>query len=274
MNKLKVIHCIFILSIALSCTRRAADANGYSLIWSDEFEINGKPSELKWTYDVGDGCPNNCNWGNNELQFYTNGVPKNVRIESGHLIIEAHKEKIGNKDYTSTRMTSKNLGDWKYGKIEISAKLPQGKGIWPAFWMLPTDWEYGGWPESGEIDIMEHVGFTPDSVFATVHTKSFNHVDHTQSSKAIHCKTLSTKFHTYGIEWNENKIDFFFDHKKYSSFNNNMSGFEAWPFDKKFHAILNLAVGGNWGGKMGVDPNIWPQKFTIDYIRVYQKNKI
>jgi beta-glucanase (GH16 family) len=121
---------------------------------------SGTPDSTKWNYDLGDGCPNNCGYGNNEAQYYTNDL-KNVRVENGMLIIEAHKDSLGGKAYTSTRMVSKGKGDWLYGRIEVKAKLPRGKGTWPAIWMLSTDWKYGGWPESGEIDIMEHVGYDP-----------------------------------------------------------------------------------------------------------------
>jgi len=130
------------------------------LVWSDEFNKPGKPDPAKWGYDLGNG---ENGWGNNELEYYTDD-PKNVRVENGNLVIEAIKESKEGFNYTSTRIVSKGKGDWTYGRIEIKARLPKGRGTWPAIWMLPTEWKYGGWPESGEIDIMEHVGFDPGVV--------------------------------------------------------------------------------------------------------------
>ena len=183
-------------------------------IWSDEFDYKGLPDETKWSYDLGDGCPNLCGWGNNELQRYTNAL-KNARVENGHLIIEAHKEDIGTRHYSSTRLISKGKGDWKYGRIEVRAKLPTGLGTWPAIWMLSTDWEYGGWPESGEIDIMEHVGYNPDSIFGTVHTKAYNHMLGTHKVGKIYMPDAESTFHVYAVEWSEKKIDFYLDDNKY-----------------------------------------------------------
>lgn len=242
----------------------------FRLVWSDEFDYTGLPDTVKWGYDPGDGCPSNCSWGNNELQYYNVRRPENARVENGHLMIEARREKSGTREYSSARMVSRHKGDWTYGRVTVRAKLPKGKGVWPAIWMLPTDWVYGGWPESGEIDIMEHVGYMPDSVFGSVHTGRFNHVQGTQVTAGLRSTTLSSEFHEYGIEWDADKIDFFFDNQKYQTFLNKHEGSGAWPFDRDFHLILNIAVGGNWGGKMGVDTAIWPQQMLVDYVRVYQ----
>jgi beta-glucanase (GH16 family) len=241
------------------------------LVWSDEF--NGKselPDTSKWSFDLGNGCPGLCGWGNNELEYYTRQRNENCRVENGRLIIEARKEDFNNAQYTSARLVTKNKGDWKYGRFDIRAKLPSGRGIWPAIWMLPTKLEYGQWPLSGEIDIVENVGYFPDSLFGTLHTESFNGMKGTQKVKSISAKDLSTAFHNYTLEWDENKISFYLDNVLYHVFENNHTGFEAWPFDKVFHLVLNVAVGGNWGGKYGVDDSIFPQKMEVDYIRVYQ----
>lgn len=245
----------------------------WNLVWSDEFEVDGLPDAEKWSYDIGDGCPNLCGWGNNELEYYTENNLENARIENGHLIIEAHKKQMNNSAYTSARLVSKSKGDWKYGKLEIRAKLPSGRGTWPAIWMLSTDWEYGGWPESGEIDIMEHVGFNRDTVFGTVHTKAYHHSIGTHKNGGIAKPDFEEKFHTFAIEWGEEKIDFFVDEEKYFTFENEHQTFNEWPFDKKFHLIMNLAVGGNWGGEKGIDDSIWPQRMEVDYVRVYQKEE-
>lgn len=248
----------------------AADSGKKRLVWFDEFNYTGLPDSSKWSYDVGDGCPNLCGWGNNELEFYTANRLENARVENGYLVIEARREKMGSRDFTSARMVTKQKGDWVYGRIEARAKLPKGKGIWPAIWMLPTDWAYGGWPRSGEIDIMEFVGYMPDSVFGTVHTDRFNGMKNTQKTGGLFSNSLSDDFHQYAIEWDADKIDFYFDGLKYHTFRNLREGTDAWPFDRAFHLILNVAVGGHWGGKMGVDESIFPQKMLVDYVRVYQ----
>jgi beta-glucanase (GH16 family) len=240
------------------------------LVWADEFEYKGTPDKTKWSYDLGDGCPNVCGWGNNEAEFYTNDV-KNVRAENGMLIIEARKDSLGGKAYTSTRMVSRKKGDWLYGRIEVKAKLPKGKGTWPAIWMLSTDWKYGGWPESGEIDIMEHVGYDPGVIHGTLHSASYNHVKQTQKEGKITITDVQDTFHVYAIEWEKDKVDFYVDELRYHTVTRiPTDDFNGWPFDQRFYLILNVAVGGNWGGKEGVDENIWPQRMEVDYVRVYQ----
>lgn len=272
-----ILHIILSFSALLlvsACASRKPAAPGQQnmqLVWSDEFNYSGLPDTSKWGYDTGDGCPNLCGWGNNELQHYHEGRTENARVENGCLVIEARREKTGTREYSSARMVSRHKGDWTYGRIVVRAKLPQGLGVWPAIWMLPTDWSYGGWPESGEIDIMEYVGHMPDSIFGSIHTKRFNHVQRTQVTKGVYNTTLSTAFHDYSIEWDAEKIDFFFDGQQYQTFQNRHEGPDAWPFDRDFHLILNIAVGGNWGGQKGVDTSIWPQRMLIDYVRVYRK---
>lgn len=240
------------------------------LVWADEFNYTGLPDSTKWSYDKGTGCPEICGWGNNELQYYTAKRLENAQVKEGKLIIEARKEKYENEKYTSARIVTKNKGDWKYGRFEISAKLPAGIGIWPGIWMLPTYKEYGQWPHCGEIDIMENVGYWKDSIFGSIHTGYYNSMKGTQKSVGIFVEESSTRFHTYAVEWNEESISFFVDNKVYHVFKNEHSNSEAWPYDKSFHLLLNIAVGGNWGGKYGVDDNIFPQKMEVDYVRVYQ----
>ncbi|MDQ2657321.1 MAG: glycoside hydrolase family 16 protein [Bacteroidota bacterium] len=240
------------------------------LVWMDEFDTPGKPDPGKWSYDLGDGCPDNCGWGNNELQFYTND-PANVRIADGKLVVEAHMDSLGGKSFTSTKIVSRGHRDWKYARLEIRAKLPRGKGTWPAVWMLPTDWKYGGWPASGEIDIMEHVGYDPGVVHGTIHTESYNHIKGTQKEGKITMADAQDAFHVYAVDWSEDKMDFFVDDHLYHSVTRDpKDGYEEWPFDQRFYLIMNIAVGGNWGGAEGVDPTIWPQRMEIDYVRVYQ----
>lgn len=234
-------------------------------VWSDEFNYNGLPDPNRWGYDVGGG-----GWGNNELQYYTENRLENARVENGKLIIEARKENYGNREYTSARLVTRNKGDWKYGRIEVMARLPHGRGTWPAIWMLPTHWVYGAWPKSGEIDIMEYVGFDPGVVHGSIHTEAYNHIIGTQKTDTIIVPDAETNFHLYAIEWDAEKIDFFVDSRKYFTFVNEHTGYQVWPFDQAFHLILNIAVGGNWGGMQGIDPNIWPQKMWVDYVRVFQ----
>ncbi|MDB5191611.1 MAG: glycoside hydrolase [Segetibacter sp.] len=253
--------------LALSCfiTTISFGQEFKKLVWSDEFNYKGLPEEKNWGYDTGSH-----GWGNNELQYYTYKRAENARVKKGKLVIKAIKENYKNAKYTSARLVTKNKGDWKFGRIDVKAKLPAGKGMWPAIWMLPTKWEYGGWPKSGEIDIMENVGYLPDSVYGSIHTGKYNHAIGTQKTGGLLIKDLATNFHVYSVEWRENRIDFFIDNKKYYGFANDKTGSEAWPFDKDFHLLLNIAVGGNWGGKFGVDDSIFPQKMEIDYVRVYQ----
>ena len=255
------------------CTHTYAQNNvnlWNKLIWSDEFDGKGLPDSTKWGYDQGNGCPKNCGWGNNELQYYTVNDTLNARQADGMLIIEARS--TGNKEmpYTSARLVTKDKASWPGGYVEARIKLPKGKGVWPAFWMLPQEWKYGGWPTSGEIDIMEFVGYTPDSIYGTLHCEDYNHINGTQVSKAMYLPDLADEFHVYGMYWDKTVMYFYLDGKPYLKFKNNRKGFTSWPFDQNFYAILNLAVGGNWGGKKGVDPNIWPQKMYVDYVRVYQ----
>lgn len=249
----------------------------WELIWSDEFEIDGLPDPGRWSYDVGTACekPAGCGWGNNELQYYTAERSENARVENGHLIIEARKEPYKEeRGYTSARLVSKQKGDWKYGKIEMRAMLPQGFGTWAAFWMLPTEPAYGGWPSSGEIDILEYVGYAQDTVYGTIHTDAYNGMIGTQRGGEIHRAGVESEFHTYAIEWSEKAISWYLDGEQFFHFEDEGKGPKAWPFDHPFHLILNLAVGGHWGGSKGVDPDIWPQQYVIDYVKVFQRTPL
>lgn len=233
-------------------------------MWFDEFDYTGQPNTSKWGYDIGgDG------WGNNELQYYTNST-NNASVANGVLTITARKESMNGRDYTSARLITKNKGDFLYGRFEIKAKLPSGKGTWPAIWMLPTDWVYGGWPKSGEIDIMEHVGYDQDKVHVTVHTDAYNHGKGTQKGNSKLVAGASKEFHVYRVDWTPYSIKGFIDGEQMFEFINEGKGSAVWPFDKRFHLLLNIAFGGNWGGAQGVDPSVLPQKMEVDYVRVYK----
>lgn len=273
LNHLSLIALLAIMMIACGNPREKKQANedpDYQLVWSDEFDYAGLPDSTKWSYDT---HGNSWGWGNNEAQFYTSNRIENAEVKDGHLIITAIREDIEGKKFSSARLITKEKGDWLYGKFEIKAKLPKGLGMWPAIWMLPTDWEYGGWPASGEIDIMENVGFMPDSIIASAHTKSYNHMIQTQRSDSISIPTCSDEFHVYKLEWEANEFRVYVDNVHFFTFINEKTGPNEWPFDKRFHLLLNVAVGGNWGGMRGVDESIFPQSMMVDYVRVYQKKE-
>jgi len=244
-------------------------ANGdMVLVWSDEFNINGLPDASKWSYDT-DG--NATGWGNNEAQWYTSARIENAEVKDGFLHITAIKESYEDHDYTSARLVTRNKGDWLYGRVEVKAKIPDGRGMWPAIWMLPTDWAYGGWPASGEIDIMENVGYNPYVIVASAHTESYNHSIGTQKSATTNVATCYSDFHVYALEWEVTEYRAYVDDNLYFTFKNEGTGYKVWPFDKRFHLLLNVAVGGNWGGAQGIDNTIFPREMVVDYVRVYQK---
>ena len=222
------------------------------------------PDSTKWSYQVGGH-----GWGNNELQYYTGGDSANIFIRDGVLQLTARQEIMENRNYTSARMITANKATFTYGKIEIRARLPKGRGLWPALWMLGASRPQLGWPACGEIDIMEHVGFSPDSVFGTIHTKAYNHMRKTQKGKKAFIEKPYDEFHLYAIEWTSEKIDFLLDGKVYNQILNEHKSKDEWPFDDPFYLIINLAIGGNLGGKMGVDDSIFPASLEVDYIRVF-----
>lgn len=234
------------------------------LVWSDEFNYSGLPDSTKWTAEVGGH-----GWGNNELQYYTRNRSENARVVNGLLIIEAHKENFEGKEYTSARLVTKGNGDWQYGKIEVRAKLPRGRGTWPAIWMLGST-EPFNWPYDGEIDIMEHVGYNHGFIHGSVHTKQYYHSIGTQKTDTIFIADCAENFHIYSVEWTKEQVAVAVDGKTFFTFNNEHTGYAAWPFDNRMHLLLNLAVGGNWGGAKGVDESIWPRRMEVDYVRVYQ----
>ena len=273
MHSLSTLSCLLLLA----STSWAAE---WKLVWSDEFDKPGLPDPAKWNYEQGF-------IRNNEAQFYTKERSENARIEDGMLIIEARKEQFKNPaydpaaptgsrrgrefaEYTSASLTTRGKADWTYGRVEVRAKLPPGRGTWPAIWMLGTNTAQVGWPAGGEIDIMEFVGFDPGIVHANVHTRKYNHVKKTGKGDQLKVPDCSSAFHVYALEWNADRLDFFVDDKKYFTYTNEKSGGDAWPFDRGQYLILNLAIGGAWGGAKGIDETCFPQRYMIDYVRVYQ----
>lgn len=233
-------------------------------VWADEFNYTGKPDTTKWNYETGGS-----GFGNNELEYYTTSIA-NSHVDSGVLHITAIKQDYGGRHYTSARLNSSGKGDWLYGRIEIRAQLPLGKGTWPAIWTLPTDWTYGDWPASGEFDIMEHVGFDQNNVHASAHTLSYNHKINTQKTSTYYLDGASTGFHLYRLDWTPYAMNAYVDDKLIFTFINEGKTYAEWPFDQRFHMMLNFAVGGDWGGIQGVDDSVFPQSMMVDYVRVYK----
>jgi len=275
-------HFFFSLSLWLAGSAWAGD---WKLVWSDEFDKPGLPDPAKWQYETGF-------IRNNEQQLYTGERQENARIENGMLIIEARKEHFRNPsfipntnatartrrsrefaDYTSASLTTRGKASWTYGRIEVRAKLPAARGTWPAIWTLGTD-RQAGWPACGEIDIMEFVGFEPGVIHANIHTRKYNHVAKTGKGSQIKIADASEAFHVYALEWTAARLDFFVDEQKYFTFHNEGSGREAWPYDKAQYLILNLAIGGTWGGAKGIDDSAFPQRYYIDYVRVYESTRV
>ena len=273
---------IFLCIAIFFISAPTALASDWKLVWSDEFNYTGLPDAKKWNYEVGF-------IRNRESQYYTKARKENARVEKGTLIIESRKEKFKNPnydpdttrrgrrsrnreyaEYTSASLITRGRASWCYGRIEVRAKLPTGRGTWPAIWMLGTNIREVGWPTCGEIDIMENVGFDPNRICANSHTKKYNHAQNTGKGSSIMVSKPYKEFHIYAIEWYPDRIDFFFDDNKYFTYENEGSGEAAWPYDKEQYLILNTAIGGTWGGQKGIDDSIFPQKFYIDYVRIYE----
>ncbi len=235
-----------------------AQLPGLTLVWHDEFDGTSLDSN-KWNYEI-----NGNGGGNNELQYYTDR-PENSSVANGALVMSSRRENYLGKQYTSARLNSNLKGEWKYGHIEARAKLPIGRGMWPAIWMLPTDWEYGGWPMSGEIDIMECLGQEPQKVYGTIHFGQ-SVATHQQmgGSVSLPSGTFNDDFHVFAVDWDSTSIRWYVDGAKY------FTAVKSSPFDKRFHLVLNVAVGGNWPGSPD-EFTTFPQTMVIDYIRVYQK---
>jgi len=240
------------------------ERTGWKIIWQDEFD--GTVLDLKnWTFDIGGN-----GWGNQELEAYTDR-PENVRVEDGTLVIEAREEPemMAGRDYSSARIKTRGLHAWQYGRIEARIKLPYGKGIWPAFWMLGDNLYQKGWPTAGEIDIMEFIGREPDHIYATVHAPGYSGGNGVGSSVTTSAETLRNDFHVYAIEWEENEIRWYFDDQQYFKITPDDVP-DQWIFDHPFFITLNLAVGGGWPGYPD-DTTEFPQFLYVDYVRVYQK---
>lgn len=244
---------LILMVLGLHCS------NAQKLIFEEQFE-GDILNESVWNYELGNGCPNICGWGNNERQFYTK---TNVSVKDGHLIITATKDSI----YQSGRITTKNKFEFQYGTIEVRAKLALGQGVWPAIWMLGINISEVGWPKSGEIDIMEYVGKAPHEIHTTLHTQ--DSYGQSKNTKITTIEDIEKGFHVYKCDWTKDSISFYIDEKLVYTFAPELKNETVWPFDQPFFVILNLAVGGNFGGPE-VDDSIFPQEFVVDYIKVYK----
>jgi beta-glucanase (GH16 family) len=241
---------------------------GYTLAWSDEF--NGASLDASvWGYESGDGCPDLCGWGNNELEYYT-APPNNVLFQDGKVIIEARAESAGGKNYTSSRLKTQGKKTFKFGRIDIRAILPTTKGLWPALWLLPQDNVYGPWPTSGEIDMMEAIGSEPGRVLGTANFGPGPNSTYISRNYFLPGGTFNDQFHVFSLEWQQDTIRWYVDNTLYSTVTRTDVGAATWPFNESFFFIVNVAVGGNLPGAPDGSTR-FPQWLILDYIRVYQK---
>ena len=267
--------------------RQPTDTSPWALLWSDEFNKDGAVDADKWNIET---------WParkvNNEDQTYTTRA-KNLRIKDGLLVIEAHKEDYAGAKYSSARINSAGKMDILYGKLEVRARLPKGQGTWPAIWMMPTDpfryatncgpskvdWQGNGacdaWPNSGEIDIMEHVGYDPNIVHGTVHTKDYVWVHWSQRKGSIKLDNVHENFYRYGLEWTPDSLTTTVNDVPYFTYYRDSDDWASWPFNHPFHVILNLAIGGDWGRAGGpIDNSAFPLRLEIDYVRAYRATAV
>ncbi|HXJ55354.1 MAG TPA: glycoside hydrolase family 16 protein [Verrucomicrobiae bacterium] len=257
------------LVIGMACApAQAADLAGWELVWSDEF--TGPSLDLsKWEFEV-----NANGGGNKELQYY---VTNNVRVKDGMLNIEARHEQYtgpgGTREYTSSRLRTRRKGDWRYGRLDIRARLPGGRGLWPAIWLLPTDEKYGAWPHSGEIDIMELLGHEPNKVHGTLHYSDRTGRHRSRGTNTVLAAgSFADDFHVFRLDWDPGAMRWYVDDRLYQTQTNwtrRSADFPA-PFDQRFHLILNVAVGGNWPGNPDAATS-FPQTMTVDYVRIYRR---
>jgi beta-glucanase (GH16 family) len=248
--------------------------NGFHVVWADEFDVDGLPDSAKWGYDTD---RNSAGWYNNELQYYGKARLENSQVANGMLAITARREDLSTaglpdwsgQRYSSARLVTRDKASWTYGFVEIRARLPCGVGTWPAIWTLSSP-PQTGWPDDGEIDIMEHVGFDPGVVHATVHTGAYNHMRGNQRTATTNIPDACNEFHRYQMHWTASRILLGVDDHNYYQYSNDHSDNAEWPFDSPQYLILNIAVGGDWGGQMGVNDAIFPVRLEVDYVRVYQ----
>jgi len=260
--KLTSMYLVMGLTLLFSCKEKGSIKKQVKrdLLFEDNFD-KITLSNKTWNYDLGDGCPNLCGWGNNERQIYTK---ENVAVKNGKLVIKATQK---DSTYYSGKIHTKDKFEFQYGIVEVKAKLPEGHGLWPAIWMLGNDIDTKGWPACGEIDIMEYVGKEPQTLYTSLHTPSS--YGNTINSKKTSVKNIEDGFHIYKTQWTAEAITFYIDDRKVYEYAPEQKDDKTWPYNKPFYIIINTAIGGNFGGPE-VDDSIFPRDFEVDYIRVYK----
>ncbi len=263
-NRISLLLIFLVITDCILAQKKttAAGQSGYTkLVWQDEFDIPGLPDPAKWKYDTG-------YIRNHELQYYTYKRPDNAVVAGGMLDIIARNDSFRMNGHvypiTSADLCTQGIKDWTYGRIEVRAKIPSTLGSWPAIWMLGSNITEAGWPACGELDIMEHVGFMPDTLHFNEHSSG------SDSGTRIYFSSPEKDFHVYAIEWYPERIDWLLDGKKVFTYFKHHTGTGAWPYDKPQFIILNLAFGGDWGASKGVSLRQFPLHYYIDYVRVYQ----
>lgn len=265
------------MSSTVHAQSASSNPSHWELVWADEFNTDGLPNTKNWSFDT---QGNDWDWGNDEIQNYTPASNNNAWIKDGALTLEARRQDwtwSGDKQtrpFTSARLITKGKAEWTYGRFEFRARVPNtAKGVWPALWMLPSEDAYGGWPHSGEIDIMEMVGFEPDRAYSNVWTTQseaiFGVGNHSIS------ETFGTDFHIFAVDWDPDSLVFWHDSTPVFTYRRgNVTDPKIWPFNKKFHLLMNVAVGGEWGGMQGIDTAAFPQRMEVDYVRVFKRVRI
>lgn len=283
--KMKHLACFFMAASTLLTLPRvdaqmpAASSDGYSsplerpgyrLAWHDEFDQGTYPDTSNWTFDIGDGCPNLCGWGNAELQYYTDR-PRNVYVKDGYLLLEAWEEPIGERNYSSCRIKTKGKRSFRYGRIDVRARLPVEQGIWPAIWMLGDEITEVGWPRCGEIDIMELVGKEPSRVYGTAHwDPTGNSHRYINNYYDLSAGTFADAFHVFSLVWTADELRWLVDDHEFHRLP--METFEPLnPFHGGFYLIMNIAVGGHWPGPPD-ETTVFPQQMVVDYVRYYVRD--
>lgn len=263
MKKVSLFFLVIPFLLFSSCGRQPFS----KLVFEDDFEGTGVPDASRWNYEEG-------YLRNGEMQYYMVEREENCYRKDGflHIVVLNDSALVDGevRPVTSASIHTRGIAEWKYGKIEVRAKLPNCLGTWPAVWMMPAGDQYGEWPKSGEIDVMEHVGYEADKIHYAIHSEKYNHTKDNQKRHTVMCPTSYTDFHVYGLEWHEDRLEWYLDGVLQYTVEKTEEGWEAWPFDQPFYLILNSAFGGGWGGRNGVDVSSLPQEYIIDYVRVYQ----
>jgi len=271
MKVIKMSVIFAVLFILASCKQQEPIKGGYKVVWQENFEDSTK-LEKHWSK-----IPR----GKSDWNEYMSDYDGLYKIEGGNLILKGIKNTVLPNDdvpYLTGGVYTKGKIAFDQGRIEIKARLFGARGAWPAIWMLPTDWVYGGWPASGEIDIMEHVGYNQNTIHASTHSEAYYHSIGTQKTATKYVDGVSDDFHVYAVEWLPDKVHGYIDGELYFTFdpqqNKSTTTYKEWPFDQRFHLLINIAVGGNWGAAQGFDDSIYPVQMEVDYVRVYQSKEI